>query len=613
MKTRTAGAALALGLCLVWALQARTAAAERIPSERRLPKGVLAYVSLHDVSDLKAQWAKTLYGRLAADDSLRDFRNDLEKSFEELARQMEEEIGLSPAELFAIPQGEIALAVVPLPEDKIGGVLFLDFGDRKDAVEKLLDKAAEALDRQHARRTEDEIDETRIVTYQIDDDADAADGEDSDDLPSWLRSFGYFLKDSFLVLGTDAAALKEVLSRWDGKHEHTLSENEVFRYVIDRCREGDAPPQMAWFVDPIAMLRGFALGRGKVRAEALGPRAPGIDQMLAVLRNLGIDKFRGVGGTFDMARGEYDMVSRTLVYLEPPAKGILELAHFDLTHQSPPKWLSSEWTGYTSVNWSLARAYSTIEAAVDLIQGPGFVARMVDILAENEAFGKIHLKNDLFDQLPGPIHIAEDDSAGPQERGGGTLVAFALRDPGAFRTTLAKLAQLGRGVGKINEREFQGETIYDIEVPQAPAQVYVDDDETEADADAAAPRHLGVAVAENHLMFATDVRMLERVLRGVQGRETLADSASYGRVAKRFPPQTASISYSRQDSQFRMLYELLKSGQSGLVFEDLGKLDFSRLPPFDALKKYMPESGSFMEPDARGLRITSFSLQKEGD
>src|SRR5262249_12681226 len=149
-------------------------------------------------------------------DSLRDFRSDLEKSFEALSRQIEDEFGLSAAELFAIPHGEVALAVVPLPEDRIGGVLFLDFGDRKDSVEKLLDKAAEALDRQHARRTEDEIDETRIVTYQIDD--DAANDEDSDELPSWLRSFGYFLKDSFLVLGTDAAVLKEVLSRWDGKH-----------------------------------------------------------------------------------------------------------------------------------------------------------------------------------------------------------------------------------------------------------------------------------------------------------------------------------------------------------------------------------------------------------
>src|SRR5437763_1240885 len=62
---------------------------ERVPSDRRLPKNVVAYLSLRDVADFKSQWPKTLFGQMVSDDALADFRADVLKHFNEYSEQLE--------------------------------------------------------------------------------------------------------------------------------------------------------------------------------------------------------------------------------------------------------------------------------------------------------------------------------------------------------------------------------------------------------------------------------------------------------------------------------------------------------------------------------------------
>jgi hypothetical protein len=410
----------------------------------------------------------------------------------------------------------------------------------------------------------------------------------------------YFLKDSVLVVGTDQAVLKTVLTRWDGKHERVLAENDVYRYIVDKCRDenADALPQLVWFVDPVAIVQGAVANPQQGFAQ--------MAMVAGVIPALGFDKFRGMGGTFDLAHGDFDMVSRTLVYLDRPAKGVVNLVQFDPAAQAPPKWLSSEWMGYTSINWNIAKAYTAAEGLYDMFQSPGALAQTIQSLAENEHLGGIHLKKDVLDQLTGTIHWARDDwgeKAGSTE---GFLVAAELKNVAAFRATLSKLARLP-GL-KVDEREFQGETLYELSIGLGGG------DEDDDGGDAGTPSRYGIAVAEKHLMVASDVRLLERVMRGIGDRETLADSASFKRVARRFPDQTSMVSFSRQDVQFKQIYELLQAGRAGLLADSpLATFDFSKLPDLDSLKKYMPASGGYMERDERGLKFTSFSLRNEAN
>jgi hypothetical protein len=184
-------------------------------------------------------------------------------------------------------------------------------------------------------------------------------------------------------------------------------------------------------------------------------------------------------------------------------------------------------------------------------------------------------------------------------------VAVDLRNGAAFRATLGKIARIP-GL-KIEEREFQGETLYEFTMPGAGAG---DDEDDDGDSEGG---QRGLAVVGQQLLVASHVRLLERVLRGGGDREPLAETAAYKSIARRFPAQTGLISFNRQDSQIKSLYELLQTGAAGFPAGPLASFDFSKLPEFDALKKYMLPSGGFMQNEERGLKFTSFSLRRERD
>jgi hypothetical protein len=589
MRMRIGATLLAIGLAILATCRSGRAD-ESVPSERRLPKNVVAYASLHDVADLKSQWVKTLFGQMVNDDALADFRADVVKHFTEKSEEFEAEFGIGLSDLLSIPHGEIAAAGLVLPGGKLSGVLFLDFGDRQEAVQKLIDKATEALD-ENKKLIEEEVDDTKIFAYRI---------EEGEGGKKAQAAVAYFIKDSFLVVGTHVAALKEVLTRWDGKHDRTLAENETYRYILDKCRDeaSDAHPQLVWYLDPVAVVQSAVASQPELPAQ--------VKMSMAAIPLVGLDKFKGLGGTFDMARGEYDTVSRTLIVLDRANQGIVNLFQFDAAAQAPPKWLSSDWSGYMAINWNAAKAYSAVEVLVDMFVGPGTLASQIQSLADNPGMGGIHVKKDVIDQLTGTFHIVQDDGgSGGKSAADGFLFGIQIKSPAAARATLAKVAALP--FLKVTEREFQGETLYEVETA-------ADDDDDEGD-----PAKLGFAVTEGHIMFATDVRLLERVLRGVGDRETLAESAAYKQIARKFPAKTCSIGYNRQDTDFKSVIDTLKSGQLNALFSalpsgaEIFNLDFSKLPDFDLLKKYLPPTGSFMEQDPRGLKITSFSLRSESE
>jgi hypothetical protein len=585
MRIRNWETLLAAGLILLVVARG-SFADEAIPSDKRLPKNVVAYVSVKNVREFKSQWAKTLFGQMLEDAALADFRSDVVKQFEEASQQVSEHLGMSLSELLAIPQGEVAVAGVVRPGGLLAGVLLLDFGDQAEAVTKLLEKAAEAVEKNDVTRNEEEADDTKIISYQT----KPTDGKDKP------RDAGaYCIKETVLVVASDPATIKDVLTRWDGKHDRTLSDNETYQYILDKCREegSESRPLLSWFFDPVSVIQALAASS----PESLGQAGA----VIGLFPTLGVDKLKGLGGVFEMGQGEFDSVSRTLVMLERSPQGIGNLFQFDLSVQSPPKWLSADWTSYMVINWNAAKAYSTVESFTDMFLGPGALAGQIQNLADNPASGNIHVKKDVIDQLAGPIHMATLDGEEGGKSARGTLVAVQIKKAAAVRATLAKIA--GMGLAKIKEREFQGETLYEMEAPGA------DDDDDEPDEGT----KYGLAVAEGHLMFATDVRLLERVLRGVGDAETLADSAAYKRIARRFPSKTAYISFSRQDTQMKSLFDMLKKSTSAGLLDGFDDLDFSKLPDADVLKKYLPPTGSYMEHDPKGLKITSFSLRSDSE
>jgi len=188
------------------------------------------------------------------------------------------------------------------------------------------------------------------------------------------------------------------------------------------------------------------------------------------------------------------------------------------------------------------------------------------------------------------------------------LVGVALDDAQAFSATLDKMMQ--QVGGKAKKREFQGHVIYDIESqgagPDGEAQVV----------------EMGVAVAQDYFFFSNNVTLLEKVLRGGDDVEPLAQSLDYRLVASRVPDSAGGITFGRPEQSWRMLYEMIRSGQlrdsmagAAMFFPSLLNLsqaiDGEKLPEFDVVRRYLAPSGGFIQSDEDGILYVSFTLRKE--
>lgn len=569
-----------------------TVADDAIPSARRLPPQVLAHVTLSSVPKFNEQWGKTLIGQMGKEESLVEFVRELSAQFKKLSGKVEAEIGLNLEELLAIPQGEIAFAVIGLPGKKLAPTLLFDFGDKQESIEKLLEKGVAFLEENGAKHSEEEFEETRIHILKKpaeESDADAKKNRRDASAADYFDTLAYCLKDRFLLAGTSVDAVKSVLSRWDGKHEQTFAENEVYRYILERGRDENSPPPIfAWFIDPV--------GLGKSIATAQQPVSMQTTMALAMLPKLGLDKLKAIGGSGDMVQGDFDSINRVLIYMEPPPTGVLNLFQFTMANLAPPKWVSAQSAAFYAINWDLEKAFAAVESLVDSFQGPGSLAAQIDKFAENEELGNLHVKKDVIDLLSGKTQVVVDFADADKAESQRVLIAMEVKNVPGFKATLAKIAKISGFPGK--PREFQGELILEIPLPS------VGDDEK--------GKAIGISVTENHLMIATDVTILEDAMRGSKD-ETLAESPVYRKLAAKFPTQTSSISFSRQDMQIKSVYDMLRSGQMDQLFgeDEEFKLDFSKLPPFDEIKKFLPPTASYMVSDPRGLLFINFSLRNE--
>ena len=559
----------AVMLCLVQALAGGQVARadENAIGEKLLPKDTLLFFTIPDVSEFKDQWDKSSSGALFRDAEFKPFLDDVKKKIEELSQKVQDELGVSIDDLLELPDGEITFALLEKPARKLSVVLMVDYGDNKETVEKLLKKMHESLDSEAEHSTEDVKDvEVNVFTFK------------NSPAENPFKTLAYFNEDSYLVFSSEVAALKEVLDRWEGDSDDTLATNDIFKYCMDRCQDESGEPTMKFFVNPIGLVQS-----GLNMAQAIQPQVGMVSPFLPML---GFDKLKGWGGASYMSTGDFDSVSKTFIYADSPT-GVLNVFQFPATEITPPKWVSAGVSMYFGSNWNVAAAYQAIEGLVDMFQGRGALARLMD-QAANAGPG-IHPKKDVLDLLDGKFHIVgggeakEDDAVANR-----FLVALAVKDGAKAKKLLATLAKVDGA--QVETREFNGETIYEIALPQG--------DQT-----------MSLAVAEGHFVVTNDTAMLEGMLRGTSSGTPLADSAAYKKIAKHFPAKASMISFQKSDAQLKALYEMMKNAENQ---EFLEGIDLQKLPPFEVLQKYLRASGSYTVPDKKGALMIGFQL-KDGD
>ena len=537
------------------------------PGEKLLPKDTLAFFTIADVPEFRQKWDKTSIGQLLHDPQLKPFLDDVQKKIDEASKNMESETGVSISDLLEVPQGELTVALLEKPARKLSFVFMLEFGKNKATIEKLLKKFDEALEKEQAEHTTQEIEKIAVHVYTL--------KNPEPDNP--FKTITYFTDEEFLVFSTEVEALKEVLERWEGNSDDSLADNEQFKYIQTQTKLESGEPLVKWFVNPIGLIQS-----GITMAQATIPQA---GLAAAFLPMFGVDGWKGWGGDMDFDEGEFEGISNSFIYAENP-KGLLGVFLFPATELAPPKWVPATIGSYNAANWNIAGAYTSIETLVDSFQGRGATGRVLDQIAEQGPM--IHAKKDLLDHLDGKIHILQSEAKDTDDDTPPTplvLAAFGLKDAAKIKKTLAAAAK--SAASNLESRDFNGETIYEIFTPNSDQSV-------------------SLAVTEGQLIITNDTPLLEGILRGQSGgRAALIDSSEYKRISKYFPSKTSMVSFQRSEAQFKTYYNMLRKSDN---FID--GIDVSKLPPFEGISKYFQPSGSYTIPDKKGAKSVAYSLKR---
>ncbi len=580
-RTLLTSAVLLGGLCGVTAAQ--TASDTKTLSHEILPKDTYFYVSMPSVEGVKEAFQASSGGRLWADPALDEFKAEIQTAFgaemSEGFAQIQETLGLTVDELLAIPTGEVSLAFSKAPPNKLGAILFFDYGDNESQVLGLLEKAAGALSNvPDLEPAQIEHDGTELTMFNVKGSVAK--------LTPLAKEFGWFMKDERLVVSNSSALLKLTLDNWSGESEKSLAANEVFAYIMEKCETEPGSSMMTTYVDPVGLFTQL------VQTGSLGEAGLGAGMAIGFFPTLGLNQLKAIGSVGEMGGKEFEGISRSFIYCEQPPTAAMQLFQLDTVDPVPPAWIKDSTSAWMATTWKVNEAYLAVESMVDMFQGAGALEGMVENIASQGP--QIHIKNDVIDQLDGRMHFvmapAGRESAAASDD---ILIAIGVKDSAQFADVLAKVAGQPGFPGET--RELEGTTIY--EISPGTGQTFA------------------FTVANNQLLIGIGGAQLEQAVRNDDDLRPLAESDDFKAVAEHFESGALAVTFTRPAEQYRRLYDMLRDGQAADSFpgmdELISKIDFAKLPPFEVVEKYLAPAGGFWIGDENGVMMETFSLVAE--
>ena len=540
---------------------------ESVSSDRLLPPGVLLYIRISDMTDLKERLPQTGFGKMYADESMDKVREKIEEAFNKGAEEAGKELGFPLSDLLNLPEGEVTLAILQPAGRDLAGVVLMEIGEQQETLDKALAKLDEAMTAQGAKKKSETIEEIEVTIYEL---PKAGADESSEE----KQTLCFFAEDGLFVGGTDLSVLQDILSRWDGDSDDVLAEEEVYSYIRQKCetREDD-DSVLEWYIDPIGLI-----GAGLNANEGAAFQALAFQTYLPIT---GFDKLKAIGGNMDLAEGGYDVHSRSLIFVEQPTTGVPRALEFPATDLTPPTWVGASAPQYTALNWDAPGAYSALVEMTNALAGPRVAEQKLDELAQQAGF---HPKDDLLDHLDGQVVMLSDINPEAENVAQKVLFAMKLKDSTKMQETLNII--LEKAGSNVKEREFEGTKVYDIPSPSpevAPA----------------------FAIAKDYFFISTHAEMLEAALRPRSSDDgTLAESKNYKKMTKLMPAKNSMVTFSDMAKQLKPTYDMLKSGKLDAAFE--GQFDSSILPDFEQISKFFSVSGGYTIPDEKGVFSENF-------
>lgn len=567
--------------------------ADRPSAMKLFPANTFVFVRSPNAREFIDKMKESSTGRMASDPAISPLLGDLYKSANELYEEnVAEDAGLSLEEIRQLPQGEIAFGIVGRPAQTPAGLLLIDFGDQADRAKELLANLTE-------KAIEDGA-EHAVETIA---------GEEVHIWGSGDQQLGILQRGSVILAANDRGVLERVLTTWDRAvgggdsaepSEPTLAENANFVAVIRECyREGEPPPQLVMFADPIGMIKEFVPGNAGLRIA------------VATFPALGIDGLLAIGGTMSISTENWDSLIHAHILLDNPRAGVVRLFKFGPGNAEPPKYVPAGVASYTAIKIEPKTLFEEIAKLVDKFRYEGSVSDAVK-QGFDENLG-VKFEEELLPQLTGQIHLISgfDPTIAP---GGKMVLAAQVVDADEARKLLDRIIE--KFPDSFEERSFGGVDYHAL----IPGWLRNIEDEQR-------PFLPCFALIGNTLVMSQSEGVLQSMIEAEQGTKSrLADAIEYrlvssqlAKLAKGFDP--IFFSYRDNEVTLRHFYELALTDEAREFLtreqEDENANRFSEvfrnneLPPFDVLAKYLAPTGAVAYDTNTGFHFVIISFRRE--
>jgi hypothetical protein len=588
------------------------------------------------MSSLSDHWNKTQLGQLVKDPAMKAFIEDLRRQFNERWSGARERLGFALEDLQGLPGGEVAGALIQPGPEQVASVLLVDVTGHRKEADALLEKVSANLKKQGATLSQHEVSGVKVKEFAL----AKAHGKGSDE-PQLYAIF--FLKDDLLGVCDDLEVAKGMLARALRKSGGSLAEVPAYQAVMKRLKAdaGKEVAQVRWFIQPMGYLE--VLRAARPESQRRRGRT-----MLDVFRAQGFTGLRGAGGTLDFAVDGYEMIHRTAVFAPPPREKSMKILKFpNATEFSPQPWVPGAVANYCTFYVDVHNAFENLGPMVDELYNEGKPGFWNDILAglHTDPNGpKINLRKELVAHLGNRVTIVADYELPITPTSERLLFAIEAKDEKAVAAALTKLFKNDREMRRL---DLEGRVIWESVPEDHSAEQVVDVQglpplgPDTGKPPRALPSRQGslmpneaLTVAHGHLLVASHLSFLKKVLGKIPERERLTSAVEYKLVAKATAKMAGdrkkmADNFAKTDEQYRPTYELIRQGkmpESETLFGRLlntflgpGKkgvprkqeIEGSKMPEFDYVRRYLGPAGLYATSEENGWFIKGFLLPKQ--
>ncbi len=590
-----------------------------------LPERTSLYIQIDNVQELVSDFNESNFGQMLRDERIAPFVSELYAEAQKAYADIEEQVGVSLADLRSLPTGEVCFAVVTPRRESPSFVLIVDVSEDSGVAEALIERGREVARNEDAQF---ETGDSDGLEYQI------VRGDSADE-----RVF-YILHEGTFLAATNEVVFQEMLARWmsvaDSK-DTTLADNRTFATIMNKCRSIDGQPMaFSFFADPIMLARSATQG------NATAPLVFG------VLRTLGVDGISGIGGSAIFSEQGYASIFHGHLLLTNPREGIFEMVALKPGIYDPEPFVPENCASYMTSHWDARKFMVELEKIVDTFTSEGTFQEQLQSNVNDEL--EIDLQKDLIENLDGRLTLFSwvnelkafnsqsnalalrvNDVEGGEELVE-KLMARVNEDEEIFvnsehgGTSYWKMASSIEDQGRLRrERRLardEGRDPDDVELDDLP-----DEDQEEFRIELR-PTQPCMGFVGDHFVITESTSFFEYLIDTHRGRHPrMVDDprfqATMDDMKRLLGTAVPSVTvYSRPDVTLRLFYdlaqtentkELLSSGaENNKYVAGLKRvMDENPLPPFDDLVKYFPPQGGFVVNDETGFHLLAFEKRTD--